>query len=109
MKIEDIPFNLVNWGNIQRVEYPGEQGVSTWRTWEMGNLRVRMVEYSAGYLADHWCSRGHVLLVLAGELVTELEGGQSHPMTAGMSFQVADDAEPHRVYTEQGATVFIVD
>lgn len=109
MKIQNVPFNTVDWDKIEPVEYPGETGTSFWRTHEVGNLRVRMVEYSPGYLADHWCSRGHVLLVLAGELVTELAGGAAHPMRAGMSFHVADDAEPHRVFSRSGARVFIVD
>lgn len=109
MKIQNVPFNIVNWDVIDPVEYPGETGTSFWRTQEVGNLRVRMVEYSPGYLADHWCSRGHVLIVLVGELATELAGGAAHLMRAGMSFQVADDGEPHRVFSGIGAKVFIVD
>ncbi len=80
-----------------------------WRTLEMGNIRVRMVEYSAGYMADHWCSRGHVLLVLEGELVTELQNGESHTLRSGMSCQVADDAMPYRSHTTKGTKLFIVD
>jgi len=68
-----------------------------------------MVEYTPGYLADHWCSRGHVLLVLEGELITELEDGSKHLLKAGMSYQVADGANPHRSYTRTGAKLFIVD
>jgi uncharacterized cupin superfamily protein len=80
-----------------------------WRTLEIGNIRVRMVEYSPGYFADHWCSRGHVLLVLEGELVTELQDGRTFTLRPGMSYQVADDAEPHRSHTATGARLFIVD
>jgi quercetin dioxygenase-like cupin family protein len=76
---------------------------------ELGNIRVRMVEYSAGYLADHWCERGHVLLVLAGELVTELKDGPSYVLKPGQSYQVADGASSHRSRTATGATLFIVD
>lgn len=75
----------------------------------MGDIRVRMVEYTPGYSADHWCSRGHVLLVLEGELVTELEDGRKYTLTPGTSYQVADDATPHRSCTEKGAKLFIVD
>jgi hypothetical protein len=80
-----------------------------WRSLEIGNIRVRMVDYSPGYQADHWCSRGHVLLVLQGELLTELQDGRVFRLTAGMSYQVADDAAPHRSRTDSGAKLFIVD
>jgi quercetin dioxygenase-like cupin family protein len=75
----------------------------------MGNIRVRMVEYTAGYFADHWCNRGHVLLVLEGELITELSDGRKFTLKPGMSYHVANDANPHRSYTETGAKLFIVD
>ena len=75
----------------------------------MGNIRVRMVEYTPGYLADHWCDRGHVLLVLEGEMVTELSDGRKFTMTPGVSYQVADGANPHRSSTQGGAKLFIVD
>lgn len=80
-----------------------------WRTLEAGNIRVRMVEYTPGYFADHWCSRGHVLLVLEGELITELKDGRSYKLTPGVSYQVADGSEPHRSHTETGVKLFIVD
>ena len=78
MHIENVPFGVTDWAQVPRTEHAGETGVAWWRTREIGNIRVRMVEYSPGYLADHWCSRGHVLLVLEGELVTELQDGSSH-------------------------------
>lgn len=80
-----------------------------WRTRQLGEIRVRMVEYSPGYRADHWCSKGHVLLCLEGELHTELADGKVVVLTPGMSYQVADGAEPHRSVTETGAKLFIVD
>jgi hypothetical protein len=98
-----------DWRTVPPTQHAGTSGAATWRTVEVGNIRVRMVEYSAGYLADHWCSRGHVLLVLGGELVTELQDGRSVTLTPGMSYQVADDAVPHRSRTEGGAKLFIVD
>lgn len=109
MKIEGVPFAVPNWSEIESVEYPGETGKAIWRTIEIGNIRVRKVEYSAGYVADHWCSRGHVLLVLEGELITELRDGRKFKMTPGMSYQVAEGAEPHRSTTVGGAALFIVD
>lgn len=109
MKIENVPFAVVDWTKVEPTVHPGETGTAVWRTVEVGNLRVRMVEYSPGYLADHWCSRGHVLLVLAGELVTELQGGETMLLKAGHSYHVADGASAHRSRTATGATLFIVD
>ena len=109
MRIESVPFGTTDWSQVPETEHPGETGTAYWRTVEQGNVRVRMVRYSPGYLADHWCSRGHVLLVLTGELVTELEDGSAHRMGPGMSYQVAEGAAPHRSRTKGGATLFIVD
>ncbi len=109
MKIQDVPFCLMDWSQVAPSEHPGEAGKALWRTLEIGNLRVRMVEYTPGYLADHWCSRGHVLLVLEGELVTELQDGRTFTLKPGVSYQVADGAEPHRSHTTTGAKLFIVD
>lgn len=109
MKIEDVPFCTVDWNTIKPTTHPGVTGEAYWRTFEAGNIRVRMVEYTPGYCADHWCKRGHVLLVLAGELVTELEDGSEYKLTAGMSYQVAEDMNPHRSHTDKGAKLFIVD
>jgi quercetin dioxygenase-like cupin family protein len=110
MKIESVPFSITEWGKVPPEEKAGETGVSYWQIFEQGNLRVRMVEYSPGFRADHWCSKGHVLLVLEGELVLKLKDGQEFIFAARTSFQVEDDEKnPHMVYTEKGAKVFIVD
>jgi quercetin dioxygenase-like cupin family protein len=109
MKIEHVPFMTSDWQKITATEHQGESGQALWRTLEVGNIRVRMVEYSPGYSADHWCSRGHVLLVLEGELETELKDGRKFLMYPGMSYQVASDAEEHRSSTKVGAKLFIVD
>lgn len=109
MLISDVPFFTTDWSKITPTEHRGESGLSLWRTLEVGNIRVRMVEYTPGYLADHWCSRGHVLLVLEGTLITELEDGRKFELREGMSYQVASGAEPHRSSTESGAKLFIVD
>src|SRR4051812_14622117 len=109
MKLTDIPFGVTDWSEVERTEHKGEQGVALWRTRQLGNVRVRMVEYTAGYRADHWCEKGHVLLCLSGELSTELRDGRCVVLKPGMSYQVADGAEPHRSFTAAGATLFIVD
>jgi quercetin dioxygenase-like cupin family protein len=109
MKIEGVPFNTVDWSKIPRTLHPGEQGSAQWRTVERGNVRVRIVEYSPGYVADHWCERGHVVFVLEGELTTELREGRIVTLTSGMSYQVAEGAEAHRSRTAVGARLLIVD
>ena len=110
MKIPPLPFTVTDWEAVPRTEHPGETGMGYWRTLNIGDVRVRMVEYSAGYLADHWCDRGHIILVLKGEMVSELQDGRRFPMTAGMSYQVSDFGDaPHRSSTETGVTLFIVD
>ena len=107
--IQGVPFGVTEWSGVVRTEHPGETGTAWWRTIQAGNVRVRMVEYSAGYLADHWCSRGHILLVLEGELVTELQDGRRFTLRPGQSYQVADNEEPHRSRTDGGASLFVVD
>jgi len=104
-----IPFGTTDWSEVEATEHQGERGVAYWRTCQFGAIRVRMVEYTPGYLADHWCSKGHILLCLEGELHTELEDGRQFILKPGMSYQVADQAEPHRSYTAVGAKLFVVD
>jgi len=109
MDMQDIPFGVTDWSKIEPTQHKGESGVATWRTQNFANIRVRMVEYSPGYMADHWCSKGHILLCLEGELHTELQDGRKFVLKPGMSYQVADNAEPHRSHTDVGAKLFIVD
>ncbi len=109
MKMENIPFGTTDWASVPRTEHKGATGVAYWRTADFGSIRVRMVEYSRGYTADHWCSKGHILLCLDGELETELADGRGFILKPGMSYQVADGAEAHRSRTSVGATLFIVD
>lgn len=109
MNMSDIPFGTTDWSQIERTEHQGESGTAFWRTCQFGDIRVRMLEYTAGYLADHWCEKGHVLLCLDGELHTELDDGRSFVLKPGMSYQVADGAEAHRSSTAIGAKLFVVD
>ena len=109
MQMSDIPFGVTDWSTIDRTEHKGERGLAYWRTRHFGNIRVRLVEYTPGYLADHWCVKGHILFCLEGELHTELADGRQFVLSAGMSYQVADDAEALRSSTPIGAKLFIVD
>ena len=109
MEFGTLPFMTTDWSTVPSTEHAGVTGTARWRTVQAGALRVRMVEYSPGYLADHWCKKGHILLCLEGELHTELADGRKFTLTPGMSYQVADEAEPHRSYTSTGVKLFIVD
>jgi hypothetical protein len=109
MKMSNIPFGITNWDEITPTEHAGTSGKALWRTQQFGDLRVRMVEYTPGYVADHWCDKGHILLCLSGRLDTELADGRTFTLLPGMSYQVADDTAPHRSSTQDGATLFIVD
>lgn len=104
-----LPFATTDWSGIEPTVHAGISGEATWRTVMAGGVRTRMVEYSAGYLADHWCTRGHVLLVLDGTLRTELDDGRVVSLTAGQSYAVSTEMEAHRSSTETGARLFIVD
>ena len=104
-----LPFTTTDWNHVPLTDHAGTAGVARWRTLQAGAVRVRMVDYSPGYVADHWCKRGHVLLVLEGEIETELEDGRTVRLTQGMSYQVADDTMAHRSRTSGGAKLFIVD
>lgn len=104
-----IPFQTINWDLIPTTEHKGETGVAFWRSWQSTGLRVRMVEYSAGYLADHWCQKGHIVHCLEGEFESQLETGESFTLTKGMTYIVSDDLSSHRSATKEGVKLLIID
>ena len=109
MKLANIPFETTDWAGVRASEHCGERGMAIWRTLQYGDVRIRIVEYSPGYIADHWCAKGHVVYCLEGELLTELRDGRAFVLRPGLSYQVADGETPHRSSTAVGARVFIVD
>lgn len=109
MQLLGIPFGTTDWSTIEPTQHAGETGIAYWHTRQFGEMRVRLVEYSPGYLADHWCSKGHILFCFEGELDTELKDGTRVTLKPGMSYQVADDVAPHRSSSAVGAKLFIVD
>jgi len=110
MNIQGLVTTTIDWSQLSKIEYKGETGTSLWRTFEGGNVRVRMVEYSIGFKSDHWCPRGHVLLVLEGELTIRLKDGRELVLAPGNSFVASDDeVNPHLACTDKGAKVFILD
>lgn len=109
MQMTQIPFGITDWAAVKSERKKGESGWADWKVCQFGGIRVRMLEYSPGYKADHWCVKGHILFCLEGELVTVLEDGREFVLRPGMSYQVADNAEPHRSHTQGGAKLFVVD
>jgi hypothetical protein len=107
--MSDIPFGTTTWSDVESTEHAGDGGKAYWRTRQFGAQRVRMVEYTPGYVSNHWCKKGHILLCLEGELHTRLEDGREFILKPGMSYQVADGAEAHRSAAPVGAKLFIVD
>lgn len=110
MNSVNIPFQNINWTNVPKIEHKGETGTSYWQTKQYKGLRVRIVEYSPNYIADHWCQKGHILHCLEGKLTTEFEDGSSSPLNKGESYVVSDELSSHRSVTKElGATLFIID
>jgi hypothetical protein len=110
MKLDGVPIGAVDWRQVPTITQAGETGSATARSRDLGGVQLRIVEYGAGYRADHWCAKGHVVHVLAGELVIEHDVCGRFSLGAGMSWHVPDDSgPPHRVVCATGATVFIVD
>jgi hypothetical protein len=109
LRLSGIPFETTDWSKIEQTKHKGERGFVYWRTQQFGDIRVRMLECTPGFMSDHWCNKGHILLCIEGELHTELQDGRRFKLTPGMSYHVADDEEPHRSYSEHGARLFVVD
>ena len=109
MNNKNIPFQTIDWSKIEKTEYKGETGVAYWQTIQFPGLRVRIVEYSQGYLADHWCKKGHLVYCLEGSVVNELKEGTKSTLKPGMSYIVSDELSSHRSVTEEGVKLLIVD
>jgi hypothetical protein len=109
MQTESIPFQTINWDNVEKTTHPGTTGTAWWQTLQFKGLRVRIVEYSPGYLADHWCQKGHIVHCLEGEFTTEMQVGESFRLSKGMSYILSDDLSCHRSITENGVKLLIVD
>jgi hypothetical protein len=105
----NYPFQTIDWSQIEKTEYKGETGTSYWQVVQLNELRIRKVEYSAGYLADHWCEKGHIVYCLEGEFINELDSGEKTTMSKGMTYVVSDHESIHRSFSVNGATLFIVD
>jgi hypothetical protein len=109
MNNQNIPFQIIDWSNVPKTEHKGETGIAYWQTLQFDGLRIRIVEYSAGYVADHWCEKGHIVHCLEGEVVNEQKIGTSSVLTPGMSYVVSDELSSHRSVTKNGVKLMIID
>lgn len=107
--MKQIPFQVIDWSAITPTEHKGESGLALWQTLQLDGLRVRIVEYSAGYLADHWCSLVHIVHCLEGEVENQLITGESTILSPGMTYVVSDNASQHRSYSKEGVKLLIID
>ena len=104
-----IPFRVIDWTNVLPSTHAGETGNALWQTLQYPDLRIRIVEYSAGYLADHWCRKGHIVHCLEGSFITEMETGEAFLLNKGMTYIVSDNLSSHRSVSEQGVKLLIID
>lgn len=109
MNIPFFPFEIVDWDVVPKEEHRGDTGFATWQILTVGDIRIRRLEYSVNYKADHWCKKGHIIHCIDGEMSTELDDGRMMQLTAGKTYIVGDDCEAHRTSTEKGCVLFIVD
>jgi quercetin dioxygenase-like cupin family protein len=109
MEIISFPFQTLDWTGIEAEEHTGTTGTASWKIFHMGDIRIRMVEYSADYFADHWCRKGHIIYCTAGEMITELDDGRQFILSQGMTYHVGDDSNPHRSRSKNGCTLFVID
>jgi len=107
--MSSILFDTTDWNSIAASEHAGESGVALWRTLQYENFRIRLVEYSKGYKADHWCKAGHIVYCLEGEMMSELSDGRTFILSKGMSYLVSDNASMHKSYSKDGVKLLIVD
>ena len=109
MNNRNIPFQNIDWTEVPKTEHKGETGVAYWQTKQFQGLRIRIVEYSKGYIADHWCEKGHIVHCLEGDFISELNNGDKPILTKGMTFVVSDELSSHRVITKNGVKLLIID
>ena len=107
--MKQIPFNHINWAAIEKVAYKGDKGFSIWQTIQYPGLRIRLVEYSSDYLADHWCQKGHIVHCLHGEFISELSTGEKIKLAKGETYIVSDELSSHRSSSEKSVKLLIID
>jgi len=107
--MEPILFKTIDWNSIPVTEHAGETGVARWKTIQCDRFRMRVIEYSKDYKANHWCSKGHLVFCLEGEMTSELSDGRVFTLSEGMSYQVSDGVSAHRSSSKGGVKLLILD
>ena len=107
--MENITFQSIDWTKIATTEHKGEIGTAFWQTLEYSGLRIRIVSYTPGYLADHWCQKGHIVHCLEGDFVSQLETGEDFSLESGMTYVVSDNLSSHRSVSKNGVKLLIID
>jgi hypothetical protein len=109
MQLSPFPFSLTDFRDVEPEVHPGITGIAEWRILTRDDIRIRLVRYSENYLADHWCSKGHIIFCAEGEMITELKDGRKFLLKKGMVYTVGDNSDAHRSFSENGCALFIVD
>jgi hypothetical protein len=109
MNCSNIPFQAIDWTNVPKTEHKGETGIAYWQTLQFDGIRIRIVEYTKGYIADHWCKKGHIVHCLEGDFISEMEEGGRIELSKGMSYIVSDELSSHRSTTKNGVKLLIID
>ena len=109
MEIKSFSFQTLDWSNVVSEEHKGTTGIAWWKIFNMGDIRIRMVSYSANYFANHWCQKGHIIYCISGDMITELEDGREFILSQGVTYQVGDNSNAHRSRSANGCSLFIVD
>ena len=107
--MSNIPFQTIDWTKVDKSEHKGETGMAYWQTVNYPGLRIRIVEYSAGYFADHWCEKGHFVHCLEGSFISKMKTGEDFLLSAGMSYIVSDTLSSHLSVSAQGVKLLIID
>jgi hypothetical protein len=105
----NIPFQTIDWTLIPKTEHKGESGTAFWQTIQFHGLRIRLIEYSKGYVADHWCQKGHIVHCLEGDFISESQNDKNFSLTKGMTYIVSDDLSSHRSTSKTGVKLMIID
>ena len=109
MHFSPFPFSITDFAAVAPDIHNGETGYAEWRVIHRDEVRIRLVTYSPGYLADHWCSKGHIIFCVDGSMDTELADGRKMLLSKGLMYTVGDNSDDHRTFSKTGCTLFIVD
>jgi hypothetical protein len=107
--MQNITFQTIDWTQITKTEHSGETGNAIWQTRQYDGLRIRVVSYPPGYVADHWCKKGHIVHCLEGGFVSQLENGEAFSLESGMTDIVSNDLSSHKSISKNGVKLLIID